>query len=220
MKLPTFPRYPLAAHKTQQARISIFNPDDGTRKAYYLGAFGTPESHALYSVLQLWYNTHSGQILARSIAQLEAAAILNSINFSPDGYDKSDNGFATEPEPSEPASIVLPVVISSVLAVATLVAVFSAGVYVGRPPTSARGDGLELSKPILGTVEPTQESASDEIDPRFDSFIQTLQEGLNWREEQTRTDREKRKQEVRESYRQRKEQLEAGYATNTRTKKN
>ncbi len=217
MKLPAFPRYPLAAHKTQQARISILNPDDGTRKAYYLGAFGTPESHALYSILQLWYNTHEGQVLDRGIAQLEAAAILNSNNFSPGGCTKSDNGFATEPEPPEPHSIVLPVVISSALAIAALVAVFSAGVYVGRPSKSAWDGDVELSKPVIGNMETTEQPVPNGMDPRVYSFIRHMEIGLEWRDEQIETDPEEFNQEAMERYGQLKEMRNQISATNTYT---
>jgi len=209
----------LAAHKTQQARISIFNPEDGARKAYYLGAFGTPESHALYSVLQLWYNTHEGQILERSIAQFEAAAILNSNHFSPDGYEKSENnGFAAMPETTEPSSIVLPVVINSALAIAAMAALFTAGVYVGRPSNSAWEDRQAMSKPVLSNIDVTQQRLATVMDPRVYSFMRNMEIGLKWRDEETKADPDKRIEDALESHKQRLEMLDRGSSINTSMK--
>ena len=138
--LPAFPRYPSNAHKTQQARISLYYSDEGVRKAYYLGQFDTPLSHAIYSVVQLWYNTHNGKILDRKAAELEASAIINSDNFGPEGHVDSVK-----------RSLVSPIVYRSVVGISAAIVLFWAGVLVGRRTTSSIDppDQIETGRPVL-----------------------------------------------------------------------
>jgi len=134
---PRFPIYPPKAHKTELARISVMMPD-GSRKAFYLGRFGTPRSHAIFAVMQQTYLVSNGQIvLTKEQAEADADAFIDAL---------------LHKEPTESPNPMPRIVGKSLIAVCALVAVWFAGMSYGRPDPA---DSVETTKPVIDTTHPS-----------------------------------------------------------------